>query len=741
MQPRTILFWLFPCYISTTFWLLLLSDRDDSATKKLPAQVVHRSLRNGSISLTVSLQQRPKQNWEPYEQVIQQFSERILSRHITSSNVLVVSPDADIALEIAKGAIINITTTKTQYSMKSLSMGSRLLLDASKEGHDIHAIVNNKRRTTSLHEWWESFDIASSDAQEKPSWILLAVFDSPPWEEDHMWENSSEFLQQATVTYIVNAFHSSKESDGKYRFGGLLAAERLLERRYKLQTLFLSHYQVELPEGKENLRKFGPNALFQSLEAIKDLLRWGADNARMYDSEHATFTAYLFATQGLDLAIPRPELYLIDGATPVNPMEIVRKQDLLSLKQCSPSNDRSLLHLRFQGASLIVEQREKNNTTHLFSLSATVQDPLPDKEFLVWMDGNNPALSEAACVKKVQTGMSKCTTRITPSTTFASPETEGFPNIERPNLLILLLDPISRSHFERTMPYSKEAVRQLNFTSFKKYIAVGPNSGPNQSALYAGTALRNRNGIRSMSNRTIWLWDQLKQAGYATLKGEDGCIENSNMIQSISPNTTHGKALEGLFCFDSFSRPNCIGPDAAGSILLSYGKKFIQSYEKLRKTKHEMLRWASFLHFTDSHEDTMMLASTIDKNIATFLNQIRHQEIFQNTVVVICSDHGLHYGPSFQTLQGRKEATQPMMHVRIPDRMQTQPIMEIFQRNANKYVTAFDIHRTLQELTFLPPLTDGPIGLSLISPLPESRELCNSTNGIVPSHFCSLQNQ
>ena len=76
-------------------------------------------------------------------------------------------------------------------------------------------------------------------------------------------------------------------------------------------------------------------------------------------------------------------------------------------------------------------------------------------------------------------------------------------------------------------------------------------------ALYHGTELGTR-AVASLRNSTSWLWDMLSKQGYATLKGEDGCVSNSNMLASIRPRTTHGANLDPLFCHE-FARPNCIG--------------------------------------------------------------------------------------------------------------------------------------------------------------------------------------
>ena len=54
------------------------------------------------------------------------------------------------------------------------------------------------------------------------------------------------------------------------------------------------------------------------------------------------------------------------------------------------------------------------------------------------------------------------------------------------NVLSILIDPISRDQFQRSLPNTKALLDLFNFTSFSKYTAVGDNSGPNQAALFTG---------------------------------------------------------------------------------------------------------------------------------------------------------------------------------------------------------------------------------------------------------------
>ena len=126
-----------------------------------------------------------------------------------------------------------------------------------------------------------------------------------------------------------------------------------------------------------------------------------------------------------------------------------------------------------------------------------------DSSLQVWYDNHDPRLSEAACARFDD--MVSCKTRILPE----NPQTRGrSSHRSRLNkgvatvngvpvgydLMVIMLDPMSRSHLQRSMPQTIAILRELEFLQFSKYSAVGDNSGPNQAALYSGKPLSDRNG-------------------------------------------------------------------------------------------------------------------------------------------------------------------------------------------------------------------------------------------------------
>lgn len=144
--------------------------------------------------------------------------------------------------------------------------------------------------------------------------------------------------------------------------------------------------------------------------------------------------------------------------------------------------------------------------------------PRPN-EIMFWVSNSNFNKAEAACAR--WGNYSKCATRVVPVEGKAGAVDIETASMERtPNILLIMIDPISRSHFQRSMPKTLKALNNLGFIHFSNYTAVGPNSGKNQAALYSGLPLASRDGIKKDGGR--WLWDRLRENGFITLKTENG---------------------------------------------------------------------------------------------------------------------------------------------------------------------------------------------------------------------------
>jgi hypothetical protein len=765
-----------------------------------------------------------KRNFQPpFGFTMRDLARRVLSRHVAHSNVLVVAPDAQQAFVDYPTLPKNISLDSTHYNASKHSLGGTFVLHARDQGHTTHAMNAGLHQngsytpwTTTLDTWWSRYD--TSKEQRRPNWILLAVVDPGFGWEDLVWRDSARFLQESTITYIVTAIRS-RFVNGTLQMYGIQGVNALLDKRYKIQVLQVSHYHVEFDAETGNdkqqnpttFHQYGPNALLKTTSDVESLLQWGAQAAERYSSSHSNdaispvvFTCYLFGTQGLDLSIPSRRHYIRDDSriegdeswTQINlyrPVEFYpcplstsglsidiffgdqntgidvilmsagssRPDPEKFLNELSPWSRRmrkkNALFRRVQNVWTDTRRfihyycnAHSNFTKHGVRVTSTIKgeyiaNPKANERGIqthfrdhnesglhVWYDHPDPFQSEGACARYKDAAT--CETRILPkrdrlwTLIHDSTKTDTTKNLD---LLIIMLDPMSRGQLYRSMPQTKAILDELDFVQFTQYSAVGDNSGPNQAALYSGKSLADRDGITN-DGKSEWLWDTLRKAGYATLKGEDGCIENSNMLQSLKPNTTHGHALGKMFCFD-FNRPNCLGKEPAASQLLRYGKQFIDAYGST--SNYPRQPFAAFLHFVDSHEDTSTLSTLLDSMLASFFREAFDSGKLANATVVVISDHGLHYGPYFQTLSGRRERTEPLLFIRTPPAVRESSKGHIMESNAPLWTTPFDVYQTMIELTV--GRMDRNTSQSLLMPLPETRKTCHGTPTI-PKRFCDI---
>ena len=474
--------------------------------------------------------------------VMRDFASRVLSRHIVGSgaDVLIVSKDLPPRQQ----------SRPYSLDMKSNhSVGPSFLRHSMAEGHRVHGIGGGNAGndiSSQVSKWWESFSTS-----RPPSWILLAVFDPPIGSEDAVISSkaASRILSGCTVTYILFRVSSTWPRGSTAIVRGKDAVDALVGHGYKVSVLSSSH-SIDL---------FEPNSLLDG-DSLSHFLLLGAKKARQSSvGRSVAFNAYLFATQGLDLAIPSQREYVTPLGAGRTKVDKSSGEVLLSLKSCKAearvefrsARERKGMDRNDEGAKTSAASPSRIFLAHfsVFCGNKAVTDPSALSE--MWMSAETPDLSEAVCVRingcgTREKGASACNTRILP---LKEGRLVTHANSSMPNLLVVMIDPISRPLFYQSLPRTRQLLIDAGFTGFDNYTAVGDNSGPNQAALYSGQALSSRQDISSQDKRKFrWIWDDLRDAGYATYKAEDGCIRNSNMVQSIGPRTSHGSVIHQMSC-------------------------------------------------------------------------------------------------------------------------------------------------------------------------------------------------
>lgn len=440
--------------------------------------------------------------------VIHEFCHRVLSRSVAQSNVLVVSPDVlketRIAADQAKEDEERLQLIEIMYESQEnvVDGGPSQVVNsvAVQEGHVTHLLPSK----TNLKKWWNS---DRSLRRKDASWFLLAYFMSGDEykKEENIDEilspsRSEEFLSEATLTYIVIGVYSKKTSNGDIDMSGLTAVQTLLDAKYKVQLLSSSHFgeisknpkdDVDDDDGhsseEEKKMSYHPNHHFKSTKEVKKFLSKGSDMATAISSKHNSkrgrFDALLFATQGLDLAIPSRLSFLALEKLSLCHKDMTGRCD-------SKLNARALGQGVFQSCPKhhrdIKISFDKRKEGVLMIKSAQNELISEDEELIsedeedveIWLGNDNVNKAEAACVRKGKKRSVACTTRVLkqlPSQPRKMLEerhqslssSSSVPS--KKNLLFILIDPISRNQFLRSLPNTAKVLEKLGFTKFEKY--------------------------------------------------------------------------------------------------------------------------------------------------------------------------------------------------------------------------------------------------------------------------------
>ena len=273
--------------------------------------------------------------------VIREMSHRILSRNIAQSNVIIVSPNFDKVQVIENNNQVDVDKASQQYYPAKVAI---------EQGHATHLLPSSTwhNSTTTIGGWVLLAYFTTQNIETK----AIQQKQQSPLSIDDILSSSlaTSWLKQTTVTYIVFPIHAKASIplssiighiyeydmdyiiDKKIKVVGLNAASTLLDSNYKLQLLSSSHYfdPISNDATTKEVYKYGPNALFQSVKALHRFLytrvtqvlqkevnhlrqqhlkaqsKYNNDTEQLIEVE---FHSLLFATQGLDLAIPSRSSY------------------------------------------------------------------------------------------------------------------------------------------------------------------------------------------------------------------------------------------------------------------------------------------------------------------------------------------------------------------------------------------------------------------------------------------------
>lgn len=174
----------------------------------------------------------------------------------------------------------------------------------------------------------------------------------------------------------------------------------------------------------------------------------------------------------------------------------------------------------------------------------------------------------------------------------------------------------------------------------------------------------------------------------------------------------------------------CIGNVKRHKKALDLLTEFIDTYKNTSKNQ------ISIMHYIENSHDGNDRAHQIDKDLFNFLNENFKRNNFENTAILLYSDHGARFSIERMSAQGYLEERMPFFSIYLPEiyRQQNPIKYNNLIRNSQQLTTALDVHQTLRELTCLEPTEVNRIrSISLLKQIPFNRT-CKEIG--LSLHFC-----
>lgn len=310
------------------------------------------------------------------------------------------------------------------------------------------------------------------------------------------------------------------------------------------------------------------------------------------------------------------------------------------------------------------------------------------------------------------------------------------------SVALIGFDSVSRLNLHRQMPrtvaFLKEKVISVEMLGYNK---VGDNTFPNMIPVLTGLT-------EEEIKRTCWqqenifdnctfIWEKYKESNFSTGYYEDaswmGLFNYQKYGFRKQPTDFYGQifSLTAEKELGSDKRLNaqlCIGNRMVLSVLLDNAYRYFIGSK-------ETLTWSMFWTSSLTH-DFLNLPRLADLPFVEFMEILLNNDIFNSTILIFMSDHGIRWGGIRSTYQGYMEERLPFLFISFPKwfRNKYQLATSNLKANRRRLTTHFDLHETLLDLIDLSNIQDEVIiertnnlnhnarrGISLFLPIPENR--------------------
>ncbi|XP_037906319.1 uncharacterized protein LOC119648621 [Hermetia illucens] len=332
---------------------------------------------------------------------------------------------------------------------------------------------------------------------------------------------------------------------------------------------------------------------------------------------------------------------------------------------------------------------------------------------------------------------------------------------KRISVLVLGIDSISRINFYRMMPQTAKYVNEMGWFELYGYNKVGINTFPNVLAMLAGISIEYKgdNGTikpddpetkcdpHDFFDSCPFIWKNFRKAGYVTAYGEDKPeystfnyekkgFQHSPTDYYLRPFLVAAKSLLKV------RHPNiamhCVGFMNEAELVYDYGLEFIEHH---RDDPYFGIFWVNSFSHNYFHTPQAM-----DTKILDYLQQFGQKGVFNKSIVLFLSDHGIRFGPYRRSNQAYIEERLPFFFIWLPPWLKAQhpELEDALTINKHRLATPLDVHQTLKHIMILSgesehldsATVEDEGSQTLFKPLPPNRS-CRDAR--IPDFYCACR--
>lgn len=318
------------------------------------------------------------------------------------------------------------------------------------------------------------------------------------------------------------------------------------------------------------------------------------------------------------------------------------------------------------------------------------------------------------------------------------------------NVLIYGLESMSYLSYQRKLPRSYKFLKNiLGAITMGGYTVLGDTVTDNIVPLLtsktlselakAGSETRKVKENSGYVDQYPLVWFDFEKHGYVTLFAENNPEQGmfNFHLNGFEHAPTDHYMRPFWLAVDDYEkqklgkRTNCLGGQSKQKVILNYLTDFFDKYKNLPK-----------FAFAFSGEHDNQPAEQSDEDLLDFLKSMRRNRNFNNTLLIVMSDHGARYNGNRHSIEGKLEERLPMMSFVLPPwfRKKYPNLMKNLQSNADRLTTPFDLYYTIWSVLDI-ELTKQKThyhhrGISLFKEIPLNRTCVSA--GVDP-HWCTCQ--